>query len=140
MANVELRILTERFELPSHRKRHVVCKTSEFLAYRTFRFGTDRAGFPFCCNSWSSFERLKFLSFCRPLGESVVTARACAAACGLRVSSFCVNSLCDVREVEHTRVAQVVCFSLPSESEGSAGYFKSEGCTFPGVVRALCAL
>ena len=94
MANVELRILTERFELPSHRKRHVVCKTSEFLAYRTFRFGTDRAGCPFGWNSWRSFERLKLLPFLSLPGR--ICGHGACVCCSVRVEGvviFCQLSV-----------------------------------------------
>ena len=77
----------------------------------------DRAGSPFCCSSCRSFERLKFLLFCRSVGVSVATARSCAAACGLRVWSIFVDAELCVRDVEHTRVARVVCFALSHKSE-----------------------
>ena len=82
----------------------------------------DRAGSPFCCSSCRSFERLKFLLFCRSVGVSVATARSCAAACGLRVWSIFVDAELCVRDVEHTRVARVVCFALSHKSEGCTSH------------------
>ena len=43
--------------------------------------------------------------------------------------SFVVDSLRRVREVENTRFARVVCFSLSYDSGGCTEYYKSEGCT-----------